>query len=37
MISLNGPITALDIKDKTAFFGKFTEAPGYISETTYII
>ena len=27
MISLNGPITALDIKDKTAFFGKFTEAP----------
>ena len=27
MISINGDIHSLDIKDKNAFFGKFTEAP----------
>ena len=27
MISLDGSITALDIKDQTAFVGRFTEAP----------
>ncbi len=27
MISLDGPIQALDVKDQTAFVGKYTEAP----------